>query len=440
MTTTDSRPRADMVIADARQMLTCAGDTPYDVATIEHGWMAITGETIAAVGDRALVEAAVDCSEAQVIAASGCVVAPGFVDSHTHLVFGGSRVDEYAAKMTESDPEVVRQMGIKTGILATVERTRAAAIEELVDQAAIRLRRMLSAGTTTVESKSGYGLSTEAELKLLRANRALAGETAVDLVSTFLGAHGFPPEVPRETYLRAVLAEMIPQVAEEGLAEFADVWCDDGYYTAGESRAVLEVAQAAGMAPKIHADAYSYVGGSDLAAEMRMVSIDHLNYTPRTVMARLAERGVVGVVMPALDFAVGHVRPFDVRAMIDEGMTIALATDLCPGCWVESQQFVMALACRLYGMSPAEALWAATTGGALALQLGADRGSLEAGKLADIQIWDVLRYEHAIYRLGGNVVGRVIKRGKVVVERRDDDLMAVHTSHERVNAPMKERA
>lgn len=440
MTTTDSRPRADMVIADARQMLTCAGDTPYDVATIEHGWMAITGETIAAVGDRALVEAAVDCSEAQVIAASGCVVAPGFVDSHTHLVFGGSRVDEYAAKMTESDPEVVRQMGIKTGILATVERTRAAALEELVDEAAIRLRRMLSAGTTTVESKSGYGLSTEAELKLLRANRALAGETAVDLVSTFLGAHGFPPEVPRETYLRAVLAEMIPQVAEEGLAEFADVWCDDGYYTAGESRAILEVAQAAGMAPKIHADAYSYVGGSDLAAEMRMVSIDHLNYTPRTVMARLAERGVVGVVMPALDFAVGHVRPFDVRAMIDEGMTIALATDLCPGCWVESQQFVMALACRLYGMSPAEALWAATTGGALALQLGADRGSLEAGKLADIQIWDVPRYEHAIYRLGGNVVGRVIKRGKVVVERRDDDLMAVHTSHERVNAPMKERA
>ena len=126
--------------------------------------------------------------------------------------------------------------------------------------------------------------------------------------------------------------------------------------------------------------------------------------------------------------------------MIDEGMTIALTTDLCPGCWVESQQFVMALACRLYGMSPAEALWAATTGGALALQLGADRGSLEAGKLADIQIWDVPRYEHAIYRLGGNVVGRVIKRGKVVVERRDDDLMAVHTSHERVNAPMKERA
>ena len=133
-----------MVIADARQMLTCASDTSYDVAPIEHGWMAITGETIAAVGDRAQVEAAVDCSEAQIIAASGCVVAPGFVDSHTHLVFGWSRVDEYAAKMTESDPEVVRQMGIKTGILATVQRTRAAAIEELVDEAAIRLRRRTS--------------------------------------------------------------------------------------------------------------------------------------------------------------------------------------------------------------------------------------------------------------------------------------------------------
>jgi imidazolonepropionase len=210
---------------------------------------------------------------------------------------------------------------------------------------------------------------------------------------------------------------MIPLVAEQGLAEFADVWCDDGYYSAGESRLVLETCCAAAMAPKIHADAYSYVGGSDLAADMATISIDHLNHTPRRLMSRLAERGVVGVIMPALDFAVQHGRPFDARAMIEEGMTLALATDLCPGCWTESQQFVMALACRLYRMSPAEALWAATMGGALALRRGGDRGSLEAGKLADLQIWDVPRYEHAIYRLGGNVVSHVIKRGRVVVER-----------------------
>lgn len=412
-----ARPCADLVITGATQLLTCAG-APYDVAPVEGGWLAVAGETIAAVGGREQVEAAVDCTAAEVIDATGCVVAPGFVDSHTHLVFAGSRVDEYTARMTESDPEAIRRTGIKTGIHATVERTRDASEDTLVAEATARLRGMLRAGSTTVESKSGYGLCTDAELKLLRVNRRLAAESPIDLASTFLGAHGFPPDVPRDEYLRTLLDEMVPAVADEGLAEFADVWCDDGYYSAGESRLVLEACVAGGMAAKIHADAYSYVGGSDLAADMHMVSIDHLNFTPRSLMPRLAEAGVVGVVMPALDFAVAHPRPFDARAMIAEGMTIALATDMCPGCWSESQQFVMALACRLYHLSPAEALWAATKGGALALRMGVDRGSLEPGKLADIQIWDVPRYEHAVYRLGGNVVSRVIKRGRVVVDRR----------------------
>lgn len=415
MTMSETRPRADLLIADASQLLTC-GAGPYDPAPQEHVWLAISGEVIAAVGERAAVEAAVDCTQAEVIDASGCVVAPGFVDSHTHLVFGGSRVEEYAAKMTEPDLAALRARGVKTGPLATVEMTRAATEEELTAQAAARLQGMLAAGTTTVESKSGYGLSIVGELTLLRVNRRLAAAGPVDVISTFLGAHGFPPDVPREAYLHTLLEEMTPLVAAEGLAQFADVWCDDGYYTAQESRRVLEACRAAGMEPKIHADAYSYIGGSDLAAEMAMVSIDHLNYTPRAVMGKLAAAGVVGVVMPALDFAVRHPRPFDVRAMIAEGMTMALATDLCPGCWTESQQFVMALACRLYGMSPAEAIWAATMGGALALRLG-DRGALTPGKLADIQIWDVPRYEHVIYRLGGNVVRQVIKRGTVVVDR-----------------------
>ena len=234
MTTQESRPRADLVIAGAREVLTCKGDAPYDLGVIPDGWLAVSGESIAAVGSRAAVEAAVDCSGADVIDAAGCVVAPGFVDSHTHLVFAGSRVDEYAAKMTESDPDVLRRRGIETGVLATVARTRAATLDELVNEAGARLRSMLRAGTTTVESKSGYGLSTAAELKLLRVNRALAEATPVDVLSTFLGAHGFPPDAPREVYLRTVVDEMTPLVAEEGLAEFADVWCDDGYYTAEE--------------------------------------------------------------------------------------------------------------------------------------------------------------------------------------------------------------
>ena len=279
---------------------------------------------------------------------------------------------------------------------------------------------MLAAGTTTVESKSGYGLATETELALLRVNRALNAVSPVDVVSTFLGAHGFPPEISRDRYIAILCEEMTPLVAQEGLAEFADVWCDDGYYTAEESRRILETCRAAGMEPKIHADAYSYIGGTDVAAEMRMVSADHLNFTPPEVMRKMAEAGVVGVIMPALDFAVRHPRPFDARALMDAGMTLALATDICPGCWAESQQFVMALACRLYRMSPAEAMWAATAGGARALALD-DRGTLAAGMLADVQIWDVPQYEHAIYRLGGNVVERVYKRGELVVERAGAD-------------------
>ena len=409
------RPRADLIFKDAAQLVRCAGDE-YDADVVAGGWLAVAGETILAAGDRASVEAAADCSAAEVVDCAGRVVTPGFVDSHTHLVFGGSRVDEYAARMTTDDLDAIRARGIGVGPRETVSRTREATVDGLVAQSAARLAGMLAAGTTTVESKSGYGLATETELALLRVNRALDAASPVDVLSTFLGAHGFPPEVPRDRYIAIVCEEMTPLVAQEGLAQFADVWCDDGYYTAEESRRILQTCRAAGMEPKIHADAYSYIGGTDLAAEMRMVSADHLNFTPPEVMEKMASAGVVGVIMPALDFAVRHPRPFDARALIAAGMTLALATDICPGCWTASQQFVMALACRLYRMSPAEAVWAASAGGARALALD-DRGVLAAGKLADVQIWDVPQYEHVVYRLGGNVVGRVYKRGALVVDR-----------------------
>ncbi len=411
-TATVAKPRADLVIASAAEVLTCVPTSGDLVGRRPGVSVAIAGERIIAVGPLAEMAEQVDTSSAEVLDASGKIVAPGFVDCHTHLVFGGSRVEEYAARMTLKTAEV-QALGIPTGIQATVAMTRAENVDELAASAADRVQRMFRHGTTTVESKSGYGLSLVEEIKLLEVNRRLQSSQPMDVVSTFLGAHDFPRELPRERYIELVISEMIPKVAEEGLAEFCDVYCDEGYYTAQESRRILEEGLRVGLKPKIHVDAYADIGGAAMAAELGVVSADHLNYTERASMRELAEAGVIGVVMPVLDFAVGHTRPFDARAMLAEGVTLALGTDMCPACWTESMQLVMQLACRLYSFSPAEALYAATVGGARAVDLQADRGSLEPGRLADVQIWDLTTFEDVVYRLGNNAVETVIKRGQV---------------------------
>ncbi len=405
---------ADLLIEHAAQVLTCAALPGNPVGSIDDGSIAVSGERIVAVGPAGQVASQVDASSAHVIDARGRIVAPGFVDCHTHLVFGGSRAREYGLRMTHT-PDEIRAMGIPTGILATVDMTRSESVEQLTASAAERLRRMLYCGTTTVESKSGYGLSLAEELKMLEVNGQLQATQPVDVVSTFLGAHEFPSEMAREKYIDLLVGEMIPTVAERGLAQFCDVYCDEGYYTADESRQILEAGEAVGLRAKIHTDAYSDIGGADMAADLGVISADHLNYTRRESMRRLAKAGVVGVLMPALDFAVRHPRPFDARAMMDEGMTLALATDLCPACWAESMVFVMQLACRLYRFSPEEALLASTWGAAKSLGLERDRGTLESGKRADIQIWNVPTFEDVIYRLGNNPVEMVIARGEVVV-------------------------
>jgi imidazolonepropionase len=413
-----SRATADLLIRGASQLITCValGDDPLGV--IPGGVVAIAGERIIDVGSAHEVAERVDTSRATVIDAAGGVVSPGFVDCHTHLVFGGSRVDEYVATVSGELAAFVAREPV-TGILATVAMTRSASVEQLTRAAAARLRGMFAHGTTTVESKTGYGLTTEHELKMLEVNRLLDREQPVDVVSTFLAAHAIPPGTSRRCYTDQVIEEMIPQVAELGFVSFCDVYCDEGYFTVEDSRRILEAGMEAGIAGKIHADAYSAIGATELAVELGLTSADHLNHTDRPTMRRLAERGVVGVVMPALDFAVAHPRPFDARAMLESGMTLALATDLCPGCWVESQQLVMALAARLYGVPPSVALRAATVESARALGLE-DRGSLEAGKLADLQLWDVSAYDDLIYKIGRNAVTTVIKRGRVYAALTDD--------------------
>jgi imidazolonepropionase len=405
-----SLPKADLLVQGGL-VLTCAGREGDPVGRIPGGAIASAGERILAVGRQAEIAAQVDVAGARVLDATSCIVAPGFVDSHTHLIFGGSRAQEYAARMTHSATEV-RALGIPSGIQATVAMTRAATTDELASTAAARLGGMFWNGTTTVEVKSGYGLTVADEIKMLQVGRQLAKTLPVDVVNTFLGAHDFPPELPRDRYVDMVIHEMIPEVAERGLAEFCDAYLDTGYYTVAESRRILEAGRAAGLRLKVHTDAYADEGGAYLAAELGVVSADHLNYTTPEAAQALAAAGVVGVVMPVLDWAVAHAHPFVARMLLAEGLPLALATDLCPACWVESLQLVMQLACRLYRFTPEEALVAATVGGARALGM-TDRGTLEPGMLADMQVWSLPSFEDVIYRLGNNAVLAIVKRGCV---------------------------
>lgn len=409
--------KVDLIVKNCSQVLTCKEDSKDLIGVIENGWIAVKGETIIAVGTKEEVENKVDYKYANIIDGTGKVAAPGFVDCHTHLVFGGSRVKEYVAKLTSDNLDELVKKGLKTGLNASIEMTKETTEDVLVIESLKKLDRILAAGTTTIEIKSGYGIDLDTEIKQLRVNQRLKDLSPIDIYSTFLGAHYWPKEMGKEKYIDFMISDVMPVIAENKLAEFCDIWCDDGYYTAEESRKVLQAGVDFGMIPKIHTDCYSYIGGSDLAADMRMASADHLNFTPRSAMKKLAQAKVAGVLVPGTDFSVNHHRPFDPRPMIEEGMIIALATNLNPGNWVESMQFSMVLACRQHSMSPEEAIRAATLGAAYALKLEGDRGSLEEGKLADIQIWDTPIYEDVVYKLGGNLVQKVIKRGKLVIDK-----------------------
>ncbi len=407
----------NLLIEHAAELLTVRPDAPDRIGRITDGSVLIAGDRIVAAGNADEIARQVDRAGSRVIDARGKVVMPGFVDCHTHLIFGGSRVEEYAAKVAGLDVAPLAAAGIPVGITGTMAATRALGEAQLVEQALPRLAEMLRNGTTTVESKSGYGLTADSELRMLRANRELAKIQPIDIASTFLGAHALPPDQPRERYLASIIEEMIPQVAEEGLAEFCDAFCEESYFTVEETRRVLEAGLEHGLKPKLHLDQYSHSGAAQLAAELKCVSVDHLNFTPADEVRLLAEAGVVGVIMAAIDFAVAHPRPIAARDLLDQRMTLGIGTDLCPGCWLTSMQFVIALACRLQGMPVQEAIRAATLGASQAIDRQNEIGSLEPGKLADILILDIDRFEDLAYRLGRNAVETVVKRGRVEVER-----------------------
>ena len=343
------------------------------------------------------------------------VLTPGLIDSHTHAVFGEWRAAEYEMRTRGLDyMEIARQGGVINSYVRDVrERTQ----HELLQVAVERLQLALRAGTTTIEIKSGYGLSVEAELKMLHVIRTLADRTPLDIVATFLGAHDVPLDYRNEraAYVQLIIDEMIPVVAANRLATFCDVFMEPGAFTGDEARAILEAGKRHGLVPKLHADEFANSGGAELAAELGAASADHLGAISERGIQALAQSETVATLLPATLFFLGKKRYAPARALLDAGATVALATDFNPGTAPSaSMQLVMTMACSQMQMTPLEAITAATRGGARALRLD-NVGMLAAGARADIVAWDVDSHVEIPYHFGTSRVAGVWKRGKRVV-------------------------
>jgi imidazolonepropionase len=397
------------LFADAAEVVTCAGER--ESSLLSRASVLVVDGVIAAAGPDAARDPRAEAAER--IECANRLITPGFIDSHTHTVFGGWRAAEYALR-SRGVPymEIARRGG---GINASVRDTRARSEEELVALTVARLDDMARLGTTTVEIKSGYGLDTATELKQLRAIRRAREATALDVVPTFLGAHEFPAEYrdERDAYVDVIVHEMIPAVAAEGLAVFCDVFMEPGVYTAAQTRRVLEAGLAHGLIPKLHADELENSEAAELAAELGAASADHLGAISDAGIAALARSGTVATLLPATLLFLGKRQYAPARRLLEAGATVALATDFNPGSSpTPSMPLVLTLACSLMGMDPLEAIIAATAGGARALRLADGCGTLQPGAPADLVVWDLERHEELPYRFGSVPVQGVWKRGE----------------------------
>lgn len=412
---------ADLLVKDASQIVTCdpllfrsGDDAGRSIGLIEGGSVLVSDGLIRAVGEVDYsVSSGVETPE--VLDASGMVVLPGLVDSHTHAVFAGTREKEYELRVSGASYMEIAEKG--GGINSTVAEVRKASREELVETAIPHLRSMLRAGTTTVEIKSGYGLDQDNEIKMLRAIRQVGDAQPVDVVPTFLGAHEFPPEYrdARDRYVSLVVDDMIPAVAEEGLAEFCDVFCEQGVYTADQARLILERGKDHGLRPMIHADEFVDSGAAGVAAEVGAVSAGHLGFASSEGLLAMKEAGTVAVLLPGVGFGLARAQFADARRMLDLGLDVALATDFNPGSsMVNSLLIISSLACSFMGMTPSEAILGMTRHGARAIGREGEIGSISPGKRADLVLFRIPDFRYIPYHVGGDIVEAVIKAGKVV--------------------------
>lgn len=400
---------SSLLVTDIGQLVTNDSSRDGLLGIVERAAVAIVDGQIAWVGEEAAVPP--EHLDLPGLDAAGGAVVPGFVDAHTHIVFAGDRSEEFARRLAGDTYEEILAAG--GGISSTVDATRVADGSELFDTAAARARRMLANGTTTIEVKSGYGLDVDAEAKLLGVAARLDAELPIDVIPTFLGAHVVPAEYRdrRDEYVELVCTFMLEACAP--LATFCDVFCDRAAFTVEEARRILHAGAAHGLGLRLHADQLGHVGATALAAELGAASADHIDYATADDLTAMRRAGTTAVLLPGVSFSMGEPYP-DGRAIWDSGVTVAVATDCNPGtAWIETMPFVIALATLHMGLTPAEALWAATRGGATALLLP-DRGHLTVGAVGDLVVLDAPTYVHLPYRPDGAVVAGVVKRGESV--------------------------
>ena len=413
--------QVDLIIKNAKELLTLSSffRDESGLGIISNGAIAVKEGKIFLIGKtRELPKDFVLSAGGGEIDAKEMVVMPGLIDSHTHLVFGGSRENEFEQRIQGlSYLEIAGRGG---GILSTVEATRKASSDELFSSGKKRLDRLLSKGVTTIEAKSGYGLSLEAELKILRVMRALQEDHPVDIVPTFLGSHTVPKEFKdeRNRYTDLLIQEMIPRVAEEKLAEFCDVFCEEKAFNLEESREILEEGKRCGLKPKIHADQLSPGDGAELAAEVSASSADHLEYVSQRGMERMAEKGVTAVLLPGASFFLSMKKYPPAREMIEKGVRIALSTDFNPGSsMTESLPLMMTMGCLFFRMTPKEVIQAVTIHAAKSMGRENEIGSFDIGKQADAVLLNIPNYKYLPYHFGVDHVESVVKGGKVVYQK-----------------------
>lgn len=412
----------DLLVTGAAEVATPLGTEPLagsalaSLSVVEDGAVAIRDGRIVAVGPRTTLEQGYAPRER--LDAAGGVVVPGFVDAHTHPVFGGTREEEFELRMSGADYVEIAKAG--GGILSSVRGVRGASDELLTAGLMVRLDRFLELGTTTVEAKSGYGLSLDDELRCLEVIRAASKAHAVELVPTFLGAHDYPEEFRerRADYVDLLVERMLPEVAERGLARYCDIFIESHVFDLQASRRILERARELGLELRVHADQLTPLGGAQLAAELGAASADHLECVSDEGIEALAAAGVVPVLCPVVPLYLRQTQEAPARRMVEAGLAPALATDFNPGsCYLQSMPEVLSWAALRYGFSAAEALTAATLNAAASLGLAGRLGSLEPGKDADLALLDLPNHHHLTYELGRNPVRAVVKAGRVAFRR-----------------------